>query len=630
MRIVLGLTLVTALCVSAVMLSAPPANALVADAAMRGDKDAVRTLLKQGADVNAAEPDGMTALHWAADHGDAELAAMLLYAGANPNAMTRIGEYTPLHVASRDGNAAVIKMLLEKGAEPDVKTTNSGVTPLHLAAASGNVEAVTALLDKKVDVNAKENEWGQTPLTFAAAQNRPDVIKVLIKHGANPNIASKAVDIQKESQLAAAAAARQQQVMASYGKKAQEQASPAEVQAAVLAGRELYASGVIPPGLAAAGRGGRGGGGGGANSDDGAPPAITTKGGMTPLLHSARQGYVESVEALVEGGANVNQLAADGTSPLLIAIINAEYDTAIELIKLGANPNRVAFNGVGPLWAAVNAEWQPRTRYPQPQEHGLQKATYLDVLAALLDAGADPNIRVTKHPWYMVYSGCGNPNCGLEDTEGSTAFWRAAYATDLDAMRLLVKRGADPNIPTKAPSPKFVNRTGTDFFRASDEEAKQLKPFQPVAPGLWPATDAASVEPDPSGVPPVAQGGPGVFPIHAAAGVGYGQGFAGNAHRHTPDGWLPAVKYFIEELRVDVNTRDNNGYTSLHHAASRGDDEMIMYLVSKGADVKAIARTGQSVADMANGPVSRLSPFPKTVALLESLGSKNNHRCVGC
>jgi ankyrin repeat protein len=631
MKPVLTLTVVVALCVSAVMLSAPPVTAPVADAAMHGDRNSVRSLLKQGADVNAAQPDGMTALHWAADRGDAELAGMLLYAGANPNAMTRIGEYTPLHVASRDGNAAVIKMLLEKGADAAAKTTNSGVTPLHLAAASGNIEAVSALLEKKVDVNAKENEWGQTPLTFAAAQNRADVIKVLIQHGANPNISSKSVDIPKESQLAAAASERQRQVIASYGKRGQEQPSAAEVQAAVLAGRELYASGVIPPGLVVA-RGGRGGGGGAAaaNGDDGAPPAITTKGGMTPLLHAARQGYAESVKALVAGGANINEAAGDGTTPLLIAIINAEYDTAIELVKLGANPNRVAFNGVGPLWAAVNAEWQPRTRYPQPQEHGLQKSTYLDVLAALLDGGADPNLRVTTHPWYLVYSGCGNPNCGLEDTAGSTAFWRAAYATDVDAMKLLVSRGANPNIPTKAPSPKFANRSGTEFFKADEEAAKQLKPFQPVAPGLWPATDAATVEPDPSGLAPVPQGGPGVFPIHAASGVGYGQGFAGNAHRHAPDAWMAAVKYLIEELGADVNQRDNNGYTPLHDAASRGDDEMIMYLVSKGADVKVIARTGQTTADMANGPVSRLSPFPKTVALLESLGSKNNHRCVGC
>jgi hypothetical protein len=100
----------------------------------------------------------------------------------------------------------------------------------------------------------------------------------------------------------------------------------------------------------------------------------------------------------------------------------------------------------------VNAQWQPRTRFPQPQEMDLQKATYLDVMKALLAHGADPDARLKTHPWYLVYSGCGNRNCGLADTAGSTAFWRAAYATDLDAMKLLVSYGADPNIPTVAPN----------------------------------------------------------------------------------------------------------------------------------------------------------------------------------
>jgi hypothetical protein len=128
----------------------------------------------------------------------------------------------------------------------------------------------------------------------------------------------------------------------------------------------------------------------------------------------------------------------------------------------------------------------------------------------------------------------------------------------------------------------------------------------------------------------VPYGGPGVFAIHAAAGVEYGEGFAGNAHRHAPDAWMAALKYLIEEIGVNVNARDNDGYTPLHHAAARGDNEMILYLVEKGADVTAVSRRGQTTADIANGPVQRVSPFPETVALLEKLGSKNNHRCASC
>ena len=112
--------------------------------------------------------------------------------------------------------------------------------------------------------------------------------------------------------------------------------------------------------------------------------------------------------------------------------------------------------------------------------------------------------------------------------------------------------------------------------------------------------------------------------------MGYGTGFAGNSHRHAPDGWLPSVKYLVEELGYDVNQRDSGGFTPLHHAAARGDNEMILYLVSKGADVKAVSRNGMTTLDMANGPVSRVSPIPSTMALLEKLGAKNTHRCVSC
>src|SRR5262249_34666571 len=292
-------------------------------------------------------------------------------------------------------------------------------------------------------------------------------------------------------------------------------------------------------------------------------------------------------------------------------VINGQFDMAMFLVQRGANVNLAAHgNGVTPLWAAVNTQWQPRTRYPQPQEMEQQKATYLDVMKALLEKGADVNARTRTHPWYLVYSGCGNRNCGLADTAGSTAFWRAAYATDVDAMKLLATFGADPNIPSIAP-PAPVRRG-----------PQGGGPGQDGMPGT-----TAAAKPQWPQMPP---GGPGAYAIHAAAGLEYGEGFAGNAHRHAPDAWMAAVKYLVEELGADVNARDNDGYTPLHHAAARGDNDMILYLVSKGADVTAIARSGQTTADIANGPVQRISPFPATVALLEKLGSKNSHKCVTC
>ena len=110
----------------------------------------------------------------------------------------------------------------------------------------------------------------------------------------------------------------------------------------------------------------------------------------------------------------------------------------------------------------------------------------------------------------------------------------------------------------------------------------------------------------------------------------YGQGFAANSHRHVPDGWLDAMKYLVEEIGADVDARDYQGYTAMHHAASRGDTDMIQYLVEKGADVMAVSREGQTTADMANGPYQRTQPYPEAIALLEGLGSINNHNCQSC
>jgi hypothetical protein len=211
----------------------------------------------------------------------------------------------------------------------------------------------------------------------------------------------------------------------------------------------------------------------------------------------------------------------------------------------------------------------------------------------LLEAGADPNPRTTKHLWYMGYT-----FDQLDvDTRGSTPFWRAAYATDVPAMELLFEYGADPTLGTIA---------ARDGREREDGEL------------------------DPSGQPPVKAGDPAVLPIHAASGVGYGEGYAGNAHRHVEDGWVPAVRYLVEVHGADVNARDLNGYTPLHHAAARGDNDLIEYLVTKGADPLVVSRRGQTTVDMANGPVQRISPFPETIALLEGLGAINNHNCQSC
>ena len=541
----------------------------VADAAMRRDLDAVKTLLRQGVDVNAAQGDGMTALHWAATNGDAAMTDVLLYAGANVKATSRLGRYSPLHVAVQTGAAPVALALIKRGADASAATT-TGATPLMFAAQTGNVEIVKALLDAEADVEATENANGQTALMFAAAADRADVIGLLVQAGAKPDVASKVVN------LAAMASAMDfgGEPQAPAGGQARASQAPARPAAPA---RVIDVAGATRPFRY--------------------NELIGAQGGLSALHYAARQGGFAAAKALVEHGANVNRKSpGDGTTPLLMATLNGHFDMARYFLEHGADPNIVSQAGAGALYATLNVQWAPKAAYPQPRAYLQQRTSYLELMTLLLDKGADPNARVNRKIWYSGY----NFDQSGVDEAGATPFWRAAYASDVDAMRLLVKRGADPNIPSARPA----------------ERTRGLD-------GVGDALDTSKLAPIPIG-------GPGVPALLAVAGVGYGKGFAGNSHVFAPTGMMPAVKYLVEELGVDVNAVDYEGNTVIHHAASRGDLQMIKYLVSKGAVVTTVNRSGQTTVDLANGPVQRVQPFPETIAYLESLGAKNNHKCVSC
>ncbi len=544
--------LITLLLVITVAAAPIGASGSLADAAKAGDLDAVKTMLTGGGDVNAAHGDGMTALHWAASRGDAPMTQMLLSAGANLRATTRLGAITPLHLASQGGHATVVAALIAAGAESNA-ATSSGATALMLAARAGSTDTVTRLVETGADVNAKENGFGQTALMIAAGLDRADVVRLLLSKGADWKLASAIADLKTLT---------------------------APIEEGGPRGNNAAAATAVP----------------GVTRPYRYNELIGTQGGLTALHFAARQGSNGAARALVDGGADVNVLSpGDKASPLLVAVINGHFDLAAMLIEKGADPNLASDAGVTPLYGVLNVQWAPIAAYPQPRSHLQQQRTYLDLMKLLLERGADPTARVRRQVWYSGY----NFDQSGVDEAGATPFWRAAYAADVVAMRMLVVHGADPSIPTM----KLFSRRG---------------PEDPAAGR------------DKSGLPPVPVGGPGATPLHAAAGPGYAMGFAGNSHHVAPTGMLAAVKYLVEELGADVNAVDHDGNSVVHNAAARGDTEMVRYLASKGADVKKINRSGQTTIDVANGPVQRTQPYPETIALLASLGAINNNKCVSC
>jgi uncharacterized protein len=526
------------------------ADSTLVDAVRQRDAATARALIAQGADVNAADGDGSTALHWAAGNGDLALTQALLKAGASVKAVTRIGGMSPLFMAARNGNAAIVDALLKAGANANEANAN-GTTVLMTAAASGSGPAVALLLDRGADPNATDVTNGQTALMFAAARNSVEAIHVLLAHKADSSVQTKVVTLKRV--------------------RVDANGDPLPDNDGDKAAPKPHAEQEKLPGV-------------GFNKD-GTPLrrggdervfGATVVGGMTALQFAAREGHAESVRALLEGGADINLVSAgEKTSPMVEAIINGHIDLAKFLLDHGANPNLANIDGLAPLYATIDMRWRHNTWYPQPtieQEH----TNYLDFMTALLDHGADANFRVARKLWFRKF------RYGDDWVEpvGATAFWRAAQANDVDAMRLLASRGADPNIPT------------THF----------------------------------------------VTPLMVAGGIG----FEYQGTNINPDSRLAAVKYLVEELHLDVNSKDDKRYTTLHGAAYVGDNDLVKYLVARGADVRARASgrlggtqgaedvregTGDSVADMANGPREKSLLHPDTVAILEGLGSENSHDC---
>jgi uncharacterized protein len=481
----------------------------LADASMNGDLNAMHALLKAHADPNARGAFGTPALHWRVHVDDVVEAKRLLKAGADPNALTERG-VSPLSIAVSNGNSEMVKLLLGAGADPN-RPEPTGETLLMKASAVGVVDVVEQLLKRKAPVDARDPSYGQTALMFAARSGHADVVSTLLAHGANPNLAT--------TDLSEIPLFIKPNSVPGFG----------------------FGVGILRGGVPA-GRGRR------------EPLA----GGMTALLYAARHNQLEVAKRLIAAGADVNAKEANGIWPLLMAISNDNMAVAHYLLEHGGKVNGQDWYGRSPLWEAVNV----RNLYVHNAtfKNGIDRGPVLDLIRALLDAGADVNARTRETPPFRHFLLEITGSLEWVDFTGQTPFLTAALAGDVTVMKLLLEHGANPRIDTYH----------------------------------------------------------GTSPLMAAAGVNW---VLAQTWTEGPDQLLQAVKLCVE-LGMDVNQANSMGITAVEGAANRGSDEIVRFLVAHGADLGHQDNEHRSALDWAKGVFLAThppQPKPTTIALITDL-----------
>ena len=537
----------------------------VADAVMKHDKAALKTLIQQKADVNAPQIDGATAVHWAVYNQDAESLDMLLAAGAKSDVANREG-VTPLEMASQFGNAKFIERLIKAGADPKQKGP-AGETMLMLAARAGSPEAVTVLIAAGVDVNAREPLRGTTALMWAVEQKHPEAVAALLDGKANFALRSGGAGLPRNYMANRVNAARVEAAVtvrkeaAANGKTYEEQLALDVANGTVTGvrgaggggggfgggfgrnqqgaaggagqqqgGQQAQGGGRGQGRGQGGGRGQRGGGGAGAQAaaPNGAAEQLvpegddtdviiaglvgTGGGGLTALVLAAREGDLESSKLLLQAGADVNQTTEYGWTPLLTATNNRHYKLSEYLIEHGADVNKKNKGNWTPLYLATDNRNIEGGDFPVPKPD----LDHLEYIKFLLDHGADPNIAakdntLTRTIFTMQWF--------LED--GATPFIRAAQSGDLELLKLLLAHGANP------------------LAKTNHEDTA----------------------------------------LTAAAGVGWVEGVT---YEHSYKENIETVKFLLD-LGLDANAANGDGRTSLMVAAAKGRPEVIQLLVDHGA-----------------------------------------------
>jgi ankyrin repeat protein len=564
-------SLACAVMLCAVMLLIAAANvhaasSELADAAMKKNAAAVRSLLEQKADVNAPQADGATALHWAVRWDDLQLADLLIRAGADVHSRNRLG-VTPIYLACINGNAVMIGKLLDAGVNPNAALSEPGETPLMLVARTGNTQALRLLLDRRADVNARDAAKQQSALMYAAAEGHTAAVQMLIAAGADVNARSK---VEIEAGRGGGSAPRPPRPAAgppedTAFKKALSEPNPDTRLQLLLDFEQQYPQSAFwAEALENMIRIYRGKNDAAKIADvrdklntrasflPGRRRAEVRKGGLTPLLLAARENKMESVRLLMAAGADVNLVLANDTSPLMVAIQNANYELATFLLDQGADPNLADYDGKAALYAAVDMRNMANTDTPTPPN---DREAALELIRKLLRNGAEPNVQLTDRPPFR-----GGANRTWLNEIGATPFYRAAVSGDATVLRLLLAYGADPTLTADDNTTPLMVASGVGYFHNVSF--------------IWPESQA-----------------------------------------------LEALRICMEMNRL--NDRNDIGMTALHGAAFRGWNAGVQALVAKGADLKVEDRQGRIALDWADGvyrggnvaPVRNL----ETIALLKEL-----------
>ncbi|HVY80520.1 MAG TPA: ankyrin repeat domain-containing protein [Steroidobacteraceae bacterium] len=399
--------------------AAHPAVSLL-EAAKTGDSAAALDLVKHGADVNAAEADGTTALHWAVYRNDTALVQALLAAGAKVNVTNEFGS-SPLSEAAITGNVAVIDALLKAGADPESPNAD-GQTALMVLARTSNLEAAKLLLKKGANANAVEKWHGQTALMWAAAQEQPEMVKLLVKHGANVNARSLVNNWQR-------------QVTA----EPRAQARPAGGLTPLLYAARQGCLGCVQALVE------------GKADIDMADPE-----GVTPLIIAVNNFHFDVGAYLLKHGANPNKWDWWGRTPLYLAVdlntvphggrpdrISLDQTTSLKMIELlleaGANPN--AQLKLFPPYRALGPDRGADLMLTMGATPLLRAAKAGDVPAIklLLAHGANPNLPNIYGTTPLMAA------AGLSSNEIDTRGRFKTQEEAVESINLLVAAGADVN-----------------------------------------------------------------------------------------------------------------------------------------------------------------------------------------